>query len=54
MRIKKEIYANIRGYNRHLTVEHLDTLDWEALLCNVHPMDRDYFRRKLQNEGLIK
>ena len=53
MDIRKQMYANIHGVNKHMTPEYLDTLDWQGLLCNCHPIDRLEFARKLETLKLI-
>ena len=53
MELRKQMYTNIQGVNKHLTTEYLDTLDWRGLLCNCHPIDRLGFARKLETLNLI-
>ncbi len=53
MELKKQMYTNIHGVNKHLTMDYLDTLDWQGLLCNCHPLDRIDFKRKLELSKLI-
>ena len=42
-----------RAYNRHLTMEYLDTLTPLELLHIVHKTDRSSFAAALYREGLI-
>ncbi len=51
--IKKEMYTHIRAYNRHLTLDHLVTLDLLSLLRNCHPIERIEFAKRLSREGLL-
>ncbi len=51
--IRKQMYANIHGCNKYLIAEYLDTLNWQELLRNCHPIDRPIFVRELQLLGLI-
>jgi hypothetical protein len=48
--IRKEMYCNIRGYNKYLTREHLETFSIKELLANCHPEDRIDFIRKLERK----
>lgn len=51
--IRKVLYANIRGYNRHLPMEVLVKMNLMALLRNCHPVDRRDFARKMNALGLL-
>lgn len=48
--IRKEMYCNIRGYNKYLTREYLETFTIEELLANCHPVDRIDFIHKLERK----
>lgn len=51
--IRQTIYDNIQANNKVLSKEHLDTLGWEQLLRNTHPLDRERFAIELERRGLI-
>ena len=52
--IRKEMYTNIRSYNRHLPMETLVKMSFMALLSNTHPIERAGFVRHLEKENIIK
>ncbi len=51
--LKKEIYTHIHSYNRYLTTDYLDTLNWVGLLRNCHPIEREHFMKHLERADLI-
>jgi hypothetical protein len=51
--IRELMYTNIQGYNKYLTKDHLEKLSLRELLANCHPIDREDFKRKLENLNLI-
>ncbi len=52
--IRKEMYTNIRGYNRHLSIDVLTKMKFMELLRNCHPIERVIFVRRLEKENIIK
>jgi len=53
MTTTKELIQCIQSTNTCLSMEHLQSLDYEGLLRNVHPLYRTEYARKLYNEGKI-
>jgi len=45
--VKEIIYQHIRSHNRTMTDEFLKSLSYGELLCECHPLDRDYFSKML-------
>lgn len=46
----EDIIRHIRGHNKKLTIAYLRSLDTDQLLCEVHPLYFDYYKKKLSDE----
>jgi len=53
MTTKQDLIRCIQSTNRFLTTNHLEQLEYVALLRNVYPLYRADYARKFFNEGLI-
>ena len=47
LKIRKEIIAHIRAYQKNLSEEYLSELDNLTLLNHVHPSDYTYYGKML-------
>jgi hypothetical protein len=45
---------NVKGVNRFITDEYLDSLTVEGILAFCSPIERSHFEQKLKREGVIK
>jgi hypothetical protein len=48
--LKEEIITHIHSHNKFLNREYLQSLTYEQLLCDVHPLNREYFEKKIEEE----
>lgn len=53
MSVIKEIQDNARSYNKHMTIEFLDTLHPLNQLAFVGPYERSDFAMALKQKGII-
>jgi len=44
---------SIKGVNKFMTDEFVDSLSYVELLCNCPPIYREEFENKLKKEGLL-
>ena len=41
----RDVFQHIRGHNKYMSEEYLDSLNNRQLLMEVHPTYYDYFKR---------
>ena len=52
--LRKEMISHIRSLNRYLSKDLLMSYDWMRLLALVHPIYREPYVKKLNDNGCIK
>ena len=45
-KIREDVIQNIKGVNKYLTDDILDDMDFEQLLNNCHPIEREDFQER--------
>ena len=47
-KIREDLYKHIHSHNKVLNREYLASLDIEALLCNTHPLYREWYEKLIK------